>query len=71
LLIDCGESDPVVLDFDHRDRRAKFANVSDMLTYSIKRVISEIAKCDVRCANDHRRRTKKQIAIVENNTVVV
>jgi hypothetical protein len=60
--VDCGESDPVVLDFDHRDPSTKFRSVSRMIsgTPSWKRVREEIDKCDVRCANCHRRRTYKQ-----------
>lgn len=55
--VDCGEFDIVVLDFDHRD--GKSANVS-RLTHSecsLARLDDEIAKCDVRCANCHRRKT--------------
>jgi hypothetical protein len=53
---DCGERDPVVLDFDHRaDKRG---NVSTMATWaSLATLGEEISKCDVRCANCHRRRT--------------
>ena len=55
--VDCGESDPVVLEFDHL--RDKIDNVSKMA--SLKRpwvvILAEIAKCDVVCANCHRRRT--------------
>ena len=55
--VDCGESDPIVLDFDHL--RDKVANVSLMVLrkrpWSV--ILEEIAKCDVRCANCHRRRT--------------
>lgn len=55
--VDCGEADPVVLEFDHRGDK-KF-NVSDAakMAYSTKRVVAEIEKCDVRCANCHRRKT--------------
>jgi hypothetical protein len=55
--VDCGESDPNVLDFDHlRDKRA---NMSTLVRYGLswKAVEAEIAKCQVRCANCHRRRT--------------
>ena len=56
--VDCSEADPVVLDFDHV-RGVKKMNVKRMLagTYSLKRVFDEIAKCEVRCANCHRRVT--------------
>jgi hypothetical protein len=53
---DCGESDPVVLDFDHRGD--KDFEIGQALTYrSWKVILAEIAKCDVVCANCHRRRT--------------
>src|SRR3989344_6389889 len=56
--IDCGESDPVVLEFDHRDRVQKDAHVSGFLrAMRLDRVKSEIEKCDVRCANCHRKKT--------------
>lgn len=59
--VDCGESDILVLDFDHV-RGTKIKPVGFMLRYgfSWKKVKEEIDKCDVRCANCHRRRTAKQ-----------
>ena len=60
--IDCGESDLLVLDFDHRDRRTKRMAVSTLLRYAAWSALEEeIAKCDVRCANCHRRRTARQL----------
>jgi hypothetical protein len=60
--VDCGESDPVCLDFDHRDAVEKRVNVSKILSReaSLETLAEEIAKCDMRCANCHRRRTAKQ-----------
>lgn len=58
--VDCGESDPIVLEFDHRDDVIKVANISGMVCLRWEKVVAEIAKCDVRCANCHRRRTAKQ-----------
>lgn len=57
--IDCGENDPIVLEFDHRDPKHKFKIVGKMLSghYSWLSVKKEIDKCDVRCANCHRRKT--------------
>lgn len=59
--VDCGEKDPVVLDFDHKDPESKYKCVSIMCCegYGIDRLKLEIEKCDVRCANCHRRKTAK------------
>lgn len=55
--VDCGESDPIVLDFDHI--RDKACDVSHLVYHGHpwERILEEIAKCQVRCANDHRRAT--------------
>lgn len=59
--VDCGLADPVVLEFDHRDRAEKVMNVATMMaSRRWPRVRAEIDKCDVRCANCHRRRTARQ-----------
>lgn len=53
---DCGERDPTVLEFDHL--RDKDASVAALVRYgNWARVEAEVAKCDVVCANCHRRRT--------------
>lgn len=53
----CGEDDPRCLDFHHRDTGAKEMGISEMVThgYGTDRLRTEIAKCDVLCANCHRR----------------
>jgi hypothetical protein len=57
---DCGETDPSVLEFDHRGEKA--FNVSHgMQGHSWSRVLVEIAKCDVRCVNCHRRETAREL----------
>lgn len=54
--IDCGEKDPVVLEFDHRENKVE--NIAVMVhENSLAKLKTEIAKCDVRCANCHRRKT--------------
>ena len=66
--VDCGETDLVVLQFDHV-RGQKLGDVSMMVAngFSWWRIEEEIAKCDVRCANDHirvtaRRRIERRLA---------
>lgn len=56
---DCGETDWRVLEFDHRDPETKSSSVADLVTNNanMKRIWEEIEKCDVRCANCHRRKT--------------
>jgi hypothetical protein len=60
--LDCGENDPIVLDFDHKNPNDKFKSISKMLSghYSWKSIQKEIDKCDIRCANCHRRKTYVQ-----------
>ena len=60
--IDCGEIDPIVLEFYHRDESTKLMSIHRMRTmrYSWEVILMEIEKCDVRCANCHRRRTARQ-----------
>jgi len=55
--VDCGESDPRVLDFDHIN--TKRHNVSTLLRkeYSWDSIIQEAKQCEVRCANCHRKKT--------------
>ena len=57
--IDCGEKDIIVLEFDHLSD--KVHSISDMIrrVSSIESVFEEIKKCEVRCANCHRRKTAK------------
>jgi hypothetical protein len=59
--VDCGESDPIVLEFDHV-RGEKKVNISDLIRRygSWDTIQAEIEKCDVRCANCHRRATAKR-----------
>ncbi len=56
--INCGESDPIVLEFDHRNRNDKIESVSILIRNSSwERIELEIQKCDVLCANCHRRKS--------------
>jgi hypothetical protein len=58
--VDCGEGDPVVLHFDHV-RGVKAAGIAQMMRAfrPWTEILEEIAKCEVRCANCHMRRTSR------------
>jgi hypothetical protein len=57
--VDCGESDVRVLDFDHLDASTKRSDIAKMVNAGgrWRDIELEIAKCEVRCANCHRRVT--------------
>ena len=62
--VDCGEADPIVLEFDHRSRCEKRQTIANLLckSISLSTLWSEIQKCDIRCANCHRKKTAKQLS---------
>jgi len=51
----CNEKDPVVLDFHHIDPKQKKENVKSMSDRTEEKVLAEMAKCIILCANCHRR----------------
>src|SRR3954452_5716530 len=55
--VDCGEADPVVLEFDHLGEKVASISVLLSQTATCKAVEAEIDRCEVVCANCHRRRT--------------
>lgn len=58
--VDCGEADARCLDFDHV-RGKKHCDVSRMFgNYGWEMIEKEIGKCEVRCANCHRKRTAER-----------
>lgn len=54
--VDCSEADPVVLEFDHVRGKKSFG-LAYANNHSMEALLAEIAKCEIRCANCHRRRT--------------
>jgi hypothetical protein len=59
---DCNESDILVLEFDHRDPKFKQGSISELISSGLtwNKILKEIDKCDIVCANCHRKRTMKQ-----------
>ena len=64
----CGETDMLCLEFHHRNRKTKKMSVSAIFHggHSIEMLVAEIKKCDVLCANCH----KKEHASPIRKTVV-
>lgn len=57
--VDCGETDVAVLEFDHLGEKA-FNVSSGVRDRGEEAFYEEIAKCEVVCANCHRRRTARR-----------
>ena len=57
--VQCGEANPVVLEFDHVRDKA-FDIGQNLLDHRWEAIVEEIAKCEVVCANCHRRRTAQR-----------
>lgn len=51
----CSEKDLACLDFHHRDPSEKEGNIAEFRRYAVAKLLAEIAKCDVLCANCHRK----------------
>lgn len=59
--IDCKEDDIVVLEFDHVRGSKKFTiGALAQVGASLNTLKKEISKCDVRCANCHKRKTARE-----------
>ena len=60
MCLDCGESDLVVLDFDHIGPKRGTVISLALQEHSIDSLMQEIDECAVRCANCHRRQTVRR-----------
>lgn len=58
--VDCGETDIVVLEFDHQRDKVGAITVMVNKPCGWDTIKAEIEKCLVRCANCHRRKTAKE-----------
>lgn len=57
--VTCGEKDIRCLDFDHKDPSTKVFNIGEGYLKKESDLVNEIAKCDIVCANCHRKKTSK------------
>ena len=62
--VDCGEQDPVVLEFDHvyGEKRNEVSQMG-VRAASVNDLVKEVNKCEVRCANCHCRATAARRAL--------
>lgn len=59
--MDCGGTfPPECMDFDHVRGDKSFDFGAGVYSFSLRRVLEEIEKCDLVCANCHRIRTRKR-----------
>jgi hypothetical protein len=65
----CGESDRRVLDFDHIEPSLKSFGIAQGITNGLtwERLLLEIDKCRILCANCHRKHTATQRGWYKNN----
>ena len=66
----CGEPDPLVLEFDHRepdDKDCRIAMAMVTRKFSLERLQKELDKCDILCANCHKRKSAKQLGFHKLN----
>lgn len=57
--VDCNETDPIVLQFDHQKDKKFEIGLAVRKSISLEALKEEVAKCEVRCANCHMKKTAK------------
>lgn len=60
--VDCGETDVIVLEFEyvHGEKKIAVPSLMAVTGYSLDTVKTELAKCEVRCANCRKRKTARE-----------
>ncbi len=69
--VDCGEADPVVLDFDHVGVKRFGLSTAASNTRPGHEIMREIEQCEVRCANCHRRKTYAELGYWSRDVTIV
>ncbi|MEI6569623.1 MAG: hypothetical protein WCR20_23300 [Verrucomicrobiota bacterium] len=58
---DCGESDLMVLEFDHTEDKSFNLGKSHMIKgLTLEQLAKEVSKCEIRCSNCHTRKTHEE-----------
>ena len=65
--VDCGNDDIDVLDFDHRNPAEKLFTIGCSLGKAFKILLQEVLKCELRCANCHRKKTLRNKDYLHRN----
>ena len=63
----CAFANPIALDFHHRDPNEKVTEIASATQrgWSKKRLLTEMKKCDVLCANCHRIEEEKNRRVIQ------
>jgi len=68
----CGEKDPACLDFHHKNKsEKKFEIMVKRKIRTIEEVLEEIKKCDIVCANCHRKIHKERFVYMNERSSVL
>lgn len=67
----CKQYNPWVMQFDHRDPSQKKYEISWMESYGLKKLMRDIEKCDLVCANCHAERTYKNKHYIQRSSTLV
>jgi len=59
--VDCGENNPIFLDFDHTNNKERHVSDLSRSGCGIEKIQLEIDKCEIRCLMCHRLKTIKQM----------
>lgn len=57
--VDCGETNPIVLEFDHVGKKKFTISNAIRDKVNLNRIKKEIAECEIRCSNCHKKKTAK------------
>lgn len=59
----CSENDPRALDWHHKDPKSKLFAISVGESWAMEKVIIELKKCELVCANCHRKLSIKYASV--------